>query len=99
MKRRSFIASATALAFAPIASKSAEPSVTDQIQHHADELVRLLSESAPEGINDVQQVVITPAFLIASAFPGVADLRSWQEGDMTANYRHGRGWKTEGGAA
>ncbi|WP_010137898.1 hypothetical protein [Oceanicola sp. S124] len=99
MKRRAFIASATALAIAPRPSKSAEPSVTDQIQHHADELVRLLSESAPDGAKDVQQVVITPAFLIATAFPGAADMRTWQEGDMTANYRHGRGWKAEGGAA
>lgn len=99
MKRRSFIASAAALSLAPLQSKSAEPSVTDQIQHHADELVRLLSESAPEGITDVQQVVVTPAFLIATAFPGTADVRSWQEGDMTANYRHGRGWETEGGKA
>ncbi|MCA0847184.1 hypothetical protein [Salipiger thiooxidans] len=94
MKRRDFLLSggpmvALAATATPALALGTE-TVDQQIAHHADELMRLLKESAPEGFERIPAVTLVPknGNIITGAFPGGA----WNEGDRMATYTRKTGW-------
>ncbi len=67
----------------------------EKIQRHADEILRLLLKTSPEGFGNVETCSIVNGRVIASSFP-LASAGKWKHGDPIANYQVGEGWVMEG---
>lgn len=104
MKRRHFLSAAPIAAMsavgaaASISGVEASLSKREQIAHHAEELLRLLTETAPAGTKSINHALVSSGGVICTAFENVEG-RKWQNGDRLAEFSLRDGWKEVVGIA
>lgn len=98
LSRRAVLAAIPSVATVPVfAETPLGLTVDEKIQSHVDEISRLLDASVPAGFDRGSSFFVIDRRLSSSAYPTDTGRRR-RQGDPSAEYTSGMGWKLEGGA-